>query len=246
MTMGVLDGMVAIITGAARGQGEAEARLLAENGASVVLTDVLVDAGQAVAADIGGAARFVAHDVASAEGWREVVAQATDTFGRVDVLVNNAAISRPLKLVDTEPEVFDEIYRVNQLGVYLGMRAVVEPMRAVGRGAIVNISSVAGLRGTSTLFAYTATKWAVRGMTRSAALELARYKIRVNAIFPGIIDTPMNDTNPAAMTEVLVKSTPMRRMGEPEEIARAVLFLASPSSSFATGAELAIDGGMSI
>jgi 3alpha(or 20beta)-hydroxysteroid dehydrogenase len=244
--MGLLDGMVAIVTGAARGQGAAEARLLAANGAAVVLTDVLAEAGQAVAADIGDAARFVAHDVASADGWQEVVATATGAFGRVDVLVNNAAISRPLKLVDTEPEVFDEIYRVNQLGVFLGMRAVVEPMRAVGRGSIINISSVAGLRGTSTLFAYTATKWAVRGMTRSAALELARYHIRVNAIFPGVIDTPMNDGNPAAMNEVLVRSTPMRRMGEPDEIAQAVLFLASPSSSFATGAELAIDGGMSI
>jgi 3alpha(or 20beta)-hydroxysteroid dehydrogenase len=244
--MGLLDGMVAIVTGAARGQGAAEARLLAANGAAVVLTDVLAEAGQAVAADIGDAARFVAHDVASADGWQEVVATATGAFGRVDVLVNNAAISRPLKLVDTEPEVFDEIYRVNQLGVFLGMRSVVEPMRAVGRGSIINISSVAGLRGTSTLFAYTATKWAVRGMTRSAALELARYHIRVNAIFPGVIDTPMNDGNPAAMNEVLVRSTPMRRMGEPDEIAQAVLFLASPSSSFATGAELAIDGGMSI
>jgi len=162
------------------------------------------------------------------------------------VLVNNAAISRPLKLIDTEPEVFDQIYRVNQLGVFLGMRAVVPAMRAVGGGSIINIASVAGMRGTSTLFAYTSTKWAVRGMTKSAALELARYNIRVNVICPGVIDTPMNDANPAHMNEVLVKTTPMRRMGEPAEIAQAVLFLASPQSSFATGAELAIDGGMSI
>ncbi|MFN0026866.1 MAG: glucose 1-dehydrogenase [Acidimicrobiales bacterium] len=244
--MGVLDGMVAIVTGAARGQGEAEARLLVANGARVVLTDILTEQGRAVAADLGGEARFVTHDVSSEAGWREVIEAATGTFGRVDILVNNAAISKPLKLVDTEPDVFDQIYRVNQLGVFLGMRAVVEPMRAAGRGSIINISSVAGLRGTSTLFAYTATKWAVRGMSRSAALELARYNIRVNVIFPGVIDTPMNDDNPAAMNEVLVKTTPMRRMGEPDEIAQAVLFLASPSSSFATGAELAIDGGMSI
>lgn len=242
----VLDGMVAIVTGAARGQGEAEARLLVEHGARVVLSDILSEQGREVAADLGDAAHFVAHDVSSAEGWTEVVDAATTAFGRVDILVNNAAISKPLKLIETEPEVFDQIYRVNQLGVYLGMRAVIAPMRAVGRGSIINISSVAGLRGTSTLFAYTSTKWAVRGMTRSAALELARYNIRVNAIFPGVIDTPMNEDNPATMTEVLVKSTPMRRMGRPEEIARAVLFLASPASSFATGAELAIDGGMSI
>jgi 3alpha(or 20beta)-hydroxysteroid dehydrogenase len=244
--MSGLDGLVAIITGAARGQGEAEARLLAAHGARVVLTDVLADQGAAVAADIGDTARFVAHDVSSPEGWQEVVEASNAAFGRVDILVNNAAISRPVKLEATEPELFDQIYRVNQFGVYLGMRAVLEPMRAVGGGSIINISSVAGLRGTSTLFAYTATKWAVRGMTKSAALELARYNIRVNAIFPGVIDTPMNYDNPPRMNEVLVKTTPMRRMGEPNEIAEAVLFLASPASSFATGAELAIDGGMSI
>lgn len=244
--MGSLDGLVAIVTGAARGQGEAEARLLVANGAKVVLTDVLADQGKAVAADIGADALFITHDVSSAEGWQEVVAETKRSFGRVDVLVNNAAISRPLKLIDTEPELFDEVYRVNQLGVYLGMRAVIEPMRAVGAGSIINISSVAGLKGTNSLFAYTSTKWAVRGMTKSAALELARFNIRVNCIFPGVIDTPINDDNPPKMNEVLVKTTPMRRMGEPEEIAEAVLFLASAASSFATGADFAIDGGMSI
>ena len=159
---------------------------------------------------------------------------------------NNAAISRPLKLEATEPDIYDLVYRVNQLSVYLGMRAVIEPMKQVGGGSIINISSVAGLQGTSTLFAYTATKWAVRGMSKSAALDLARYKIRVNTIFPGVIDTPINHGNPDRMNEVLVKTTPMRRMGEPSEIAEAVLFLASPRSSFVTGADFAIDGGMSI
>jgi 3alpha(or 20beta)-hydroxysteroid dehydrogenase len=244
--MTTLAGKVAIVTGAARGQGEAEARLFAAHGARVVLTDILSDQGAAVAADIGSAARFIAHDVSSAEGWQQVVDLAQELFGGVDILVNNAAISRPLKLEATEPDVFDQIYRVNQFGVYLGMRAVIAPMRAAGGGSIINVSSVAGLRGTSTLFAYTATKWAVRGMTRSAALELARYNIRVNAVFPGVIDTPMNDDNPPKMNETLVRTTPMRRMGDPNEIAEAVLFLASPASSFATGAELAIDGGMSI
>ena len=129
-----MEGRVAIVTGAARGQGEAEARLLAANGAKVVLTDVLAEQGQAAAADIGDAARFVTQDVSSAEGWAEVVAAAPDAFGRVDILVNNAAIVAPLKLVDTDPETFDRIYRVNQLGVYLGMKAVVDPMQAPGAG----------------------------------------------------------------------------------------------------------------
>jgi len=244
--MSDLAGRVAVITGAARGQGEAEARLLAANGAKVVLTDVLSDQGAAVAADIGADAVFVTQDVSSEDAWREVVNATLATFGRLDILVNNAAISRPLKLEATEPDVYDLIYRVNQLGVYLGMRAVIEPMKQVGGGSIINISSVAGLKGTSTLFAYTATKWAVRGMSKSAALELARYKIRVNTIFPGVIDTPINDANPPGMNDVLVKTTPMRRMGVPAEIAEAVLFLASPRSSFVTGADFAIDGGMSI
>jgi 3alpha(or 20beta)-hydroxysteroid dehydrogenase len=244
--MSDLDGRVAIITGAARGQGEAEARLLAANGARIVLTDVLSEQGAAVAADIGDAALFLTQDVSSTEGWQEVVSATLDTFGRIDVLVNNAAISRPLKLEATEPEVFDLVYRVNQLSVYLGMRAVIEPMKAIGGGSIINISSVAGLKGTNSLFAYTATKWAMRGMSKSAALELARYKIRVNTVFPGVIDTPINYDNPPGMNEVLVKTTPMRRMGIPNEIAEAVLFLASPRSSFVTGADFAIDGGMSI
>ena len=244
--MGILDGRVAIISGAARGQGAAEARLLAGNGARVVLTDVLSELGQEVAAEIGDSACFVEHDVSSPEGWDEVVSTAVNRFGSVDILVNNAAISRALKLEDTDPEVYEELFRVNQMGVYLGMRAVIAPMKAAGGGSIINISSVAGLQGTSTLFAYTANKWAVRGMTKSAALELARYRIRVNCIFPGVIDTPILGTNPDSMNDALVKSIPMRRMGRPEEIAEAVLFLSSPRSSFATGADFAIDGGMSI
>jgi 3alpha(or 20beta)-hydroxysteroid dehydrogenase len=244
--MSELAGRVAVITGSARGQGEADARLLAANGAQVVLTDVLTEQGAKVAADIGPDAIFVAQDVSSPKGWREVVDATLATFGRLDVLVNNAAISRPLKLEATEPDVYDLVYRVNQLSVYLGMRAVIEPMKQVGGGSIINISSVAGLQGTSTLFAYTATKWAVRGMSKSAALELARYNIRVNTIFPGVVDTPINHDNPPRMNDVLVKTTPMRRMGAPAEIAEAVLFLASPRSSFVTGADFAVDGGMSI
>lgn len=241
-----LDGKVAIITGAARGQGEAEARLLAAHGAKVILTDILTEEGQAVAAQIGDSARFVAHDVASEAGWAHVVDIAVSTFGSVNVLVNNAAISRPLKLEDTDLPTYQHIIGVNQLGVFLGMRAVLEPMKRAGGGSIINVASVAGLQGTSTLFAYTASKWAVRGMSKSAALELARYNIRVNVINPGVIDTPINYDNPEKMNQVLVQTTPMRRMGKPSEIAEAVLFIASDASSFATGADFTIDGGMSI
>ena len=239
-------GLTAIVTGAAGAMGEQEARMFAERGANVVLTDVRADEGTAIADDIGKSAVFVPHDVSSESGWNSVIETALSTFGSVNVLVNNAAISKAIKLIDTDVDTFDLFYRINQLGVYLGMKSVVEPMKAVGGGSIINISSVAGLRGASTLFAYSASKWAVRGMTQSAALELARFKIRVNAVFPGVIDTPMNAPNPPGMNDVLVKTTPLRRMGESHEVAEAVLFLASPEASFATGAELAIDGGMSI
>ncbi len=239
-------GLTAIVTGAAGAMGEQEARMFAERGANVVLTDVRADEGTAIADDIGKSAVFVPHDVSSESGWNSVIETALSTFGSVNVLVNNAAISKAIKLIDTDVDTFDLFYRINQLGVYLGMKSVVEPMKAAGGGSIINISSVAGLRGASTLFAYSASKWAVRGMTQSAALELARFKIRVNAVFPGVIDTPMNAPNPPGMNDVLVKTTPLRRMGESREVAEAVLFLASPEASFATGAELAIDGGMSI
>ena len=239
-------GLTAIVTGAAGAMGEQEARMFAERGANVVLTDVRADEGTAIADDIGKSAVFVPHDVSSESGWNTVIETALSAFGSVNVLVNNAAISKAIKLIDTDVDTFDLFDRINQLGVYLGMKSVVEPMKAAGGGSIINISSVAGLRGASTLFAYSASKWAVRGMTQSAALELARFKIRVNAVFPGVIDTPMNAPNPPGMNDVLVKTTPLRRMGESREVAEAVLFLASPEASFATGAELAIDGGMSI
>ena len=239
-------GLTTIVTGAAGAMGEQEARMFAERGANVVLTDVRAEEGAAIADDIGKSAVFVPHDVSSESGWNTVIETALSAFGSVNVLVNNAAISKAIKLIDTDVDTFDLFYRINQLGVYLGMKSVVEPMKAAGGGSIINISSVAGLRGASTLFAYSASKWAVRGMTQSAALELARFKIRVNAVFPGVIDTPMNAPNPPGMNDVLVKTTPLRRMGESHEVAEAVLFLASPEASFATGAELAIDGGMSI
>ena len=241
-----LTGKVAIITGGARGQGEAEARLFASHGAQVVVTDVLAEQGQAVAESLGDQAIFVQHDVSSEEGWANVIEQTLHRFGRVDVLINNAAISKPLKLEDTTTATYRQIIDINQVGVFLGMRAVLQPMKQAGGGVIINVASVAGLQGTSTLFAYTASKWAVRGMSKSAALELARYNIRVNVINPGVIDTPINHDNPDKMNQVLVQTTPLRRMGDPIEIAEAALFIASDAARFATGADFTIDGGMSI
>ena len=244
--MPALDGKVAIITGAARGQGEAEARLFAAEGARVVITDVIADRGAALAAQIGAGARFVRQDVSREADWNHVIAEALAAFGRIDILINNAAISGATKLEATLPDDYDRVYRVNQFGVYLGMRAVLEPMKAVGGGCIINISSVAGVKGTSTLFPYAASKWAVRGMTKAAALELARYKIRVNAIVPGIIETEMLRETPLGMSDVLLRTTPMRRMGAVEEIAGAALYLASDAAAFVTGIDLTVDGGMSL
>jgi 3alpha(or 20beta)-hydroxysteroid dehydrogenase len=244
--MPVLDGKVAIITGAARGQGEAEARLFAAEGARVVITDVIEDLGAAVAADIGADVRFMRQDVSRELDWTRVVAETLAVFGRVDILINNAAVYGNTKLEATEPADYDRIYRVNQFGVYLGMRAVLEPMKAGDGGCIINIASVAGAKGTSSLFPYAASKWAVRGMTKAAALELARYKIRVNAIVPGIIDTDMLRDTPPRMADVLLQTTPMRRKGSVEEVAAAALYLASPGAGFVTGIDLTVDGGMSL
>ena len=244
--MGALDGKVAIITGAARGQGEAEARLFAREGAKVVLTDILSDLGARVATEIGEAARFIEHDVASEADWETVIAGTLSALGQIDILINDAAIYRPLGLEATTPALFDEAYGVNQKGVFLGMRAVLEPMKAAGGGAIINTASVAGAKGTSGLFAYAATKWAVRGMTKAAALELARHGIRVNAILPGVIDTPMLEGATARMTEAMLRATPLRRQGLVEEIAAAALYLASPGAGFVTGIDLFVDGGLSL
>ena len=242
--MGRLDGKVAIITGAARGQGAAEAAAFADEGAKVVLTDVLVDEGEATASSIGDAATFLRHDVSSEEEWDAAVAATLDAHGRLDILVNNAAIQINSPLADHALADYEKLVSVNQVGVFLGMRSVVRPMSDVGGGSIVNISSGAGIRATKYMIGYAATKYAVTGMTASAALELARYNIRVNSIHPGIIETEMIKTNTPEMTAAMVKLTPLRRLGAVEEIAQAALFLASDESSFMTGAHVPVDGGI--
>jgi 3alpha(or 20beta)-hydroxysteroid dehydrogenase len=246
--MGCLDGKVAIITGAARGQGAAAARRFAEEGARVVIGDILDDVGKELAEAIGGQAIYRHLDVSSEDDWKTVVDETLEALGGVDVLVNNAGILRFAALPDMPLVDYLQIVNINQVGTFLGMRAVAKPMMAAGRGSIVNISSVEGLAGMPYLTAYTSTKFAIRGMTKVAALELGPHGIRVNSVHPGMIETDMVkdaagghevDLSPAA------KRIALRRMGQPEDIAEVVLFLASDRSSYVTGAEIAADGGAS-
>jgi 3alpha(or 20beta)-hydroxysteroid dehydrogenase len=237
--MGKLDGRVALITGGARGQGAAEGELFAAEGATVYLTDVLTDEGAKTAAGIG--ATFLPHDVTSEEQWADVVARVVAEHGHLDVLVNNAGILRWETMTETTLDVWNQVLAVNQTGVFLGMQAVAPQMTEQQSGSIVNISSVGGLRGASPCFAYSATKWAVRGMTKGAARELGPHGVRVNSIHPGIIDTPMMSAHDLdAMARAIV---PLGRYAQPEEVAKLALWLASDDSAYANGAEFVLDGG---
>ena len=237
MTGGKLEGRVALVTGAARGLGEGFAHAIAAEGAAVILTDVLEAEGRALAAAIGPRALFCAHNVARQDQWQAAVAAGEGAFGPISILVNNAGIHDAGPLTDFSEERYRRVIDVNQVGVFLGMQAVVPSMRRAGGGAIVNSSSTAGLAGFPCAYAYVASKWAVRGMTKSAALELGVDNIRVNSIHPGMIDTPMT----AGFTPD--KTQPIPRAGRVEEVAKLVLFLVSDDSSYCTGAEFVIDGG---
>jgi len=238
---GRLDGKVAIISGAARGQGAAEARLFAAEGAKVVLGDVLDDEGAAVAADIGDAALYAHLDVTDEAQWAAAVKASEEAFGPVSVLVNNAGILHFQSLHKTTLEDFERVMRVNVTGVFLGMKAVTASMVDAGGGSIVNVSSTAGLQGLPYLGAYVASKWAVRGLSKTAAIDLGQKGIRVNSVHPGGIDTPM--VAGTSGDAPFYKRLPVSRMGSPDEVAAAVLFLASDEASYIAGAELAIDGG---
>src|SRR5262245_29161778 len=225
--MGKLDGKVALITGAARGQGEAEARHFVAEGAKVALTDVLEDEGSKVAEELGDAAIFIPHDVSSEGAWSEAVEKTTSELGGLDVLVNNAGIVEFAPLTETTAESFTRTFEVNQLGVFLGMKAVV-PAMAAGGGSIINISSVDGLFGTQMAVSYSGTKFAVRGMTKTAALELGPLNIRVNSVHPGIIQTEMlNSPEAQGAMSLLLPRVPLGRIADASEVATLVTFLAS-------------------
>lgn len=244
--MGRLDGKVAIVTGAARGQGEAISRSLDAEGARVVLGDVLDEEGKTVADELGESARYVHHDVTDESSWEEAVRTATSEFGSLNVLINNAGIIRWGTVAELSLEDYMDVISVNQIGCFLGMKAVVPAMIEAGGGSIVNTSSTAGFVGTGGLVAYTASKFAVRGMTKTAAIELGRHGIRVNSVHPGGIDTPMGNPGLGAGIDEWFKQQklPISRIGKPEEVAALMVFLASDESSYSTGSEFTVDGGM--
>ncbi|MFH8611134.1 SDR family NAD(P)-dependent oxidoreductase [Streptomyces sp. NPDC018029] len=235
-----LDGKVVIVTGAGRGQGAAEARLFAAAGARVVVTDVREEEGREVARSLGDQGLFVRHDVTEAESWAAAVAGGLGAFGRLDVLVNNAALWRTASVEDETYENFEALVRVNLLGPFLGIQAVLPALKEAGGGSVVNVSSTAGLVGIPGHAAYGSTKFGLRGLTRSAALDLAKYRVRVNSVHPGAVDTPMISAASAGRDW---SHLPLGRMGRPEEVGELVLFLASDASSYVTGAEFTVDGG---
>jgi 3alpha(or 20beta)-hydroxysteroid dehydrogenase len=233
-----------IVTGGARGMGASFARGFAAEGGKVVIADVLEQEGRRLAAELADRAIFSRLDVTSDGDWAATVAAAEDAFGPVSVLVNNAAIVRFGPIAQTEPEAWRQVIDINLTGTYLGIRAIVPSMRQAGGGAIVNISAAAGMTAQFGLASYVASKWGLRGLTKTAALELARDKIRVNSIHPGGIRTPMTaGPDTAALASAAVKDLAMPRIAEPEEITRLVLFVASDEASFSTGSEFVADGG---
>ncbi|WP_309043555.1 glucose 1-dehydrogenase [Marinobacter sediminicola] len=234
---------VAIVTGAAQGMGASHARVFIREGAKVVLTDLNEEKGLALAAELGENALFMKQNVTSESDWARAVSKTEEHFGPVDVLVNNAGITMAKSLLDTSLEDYRRILDINQVSVFLGMKAVVPSMKKAGGGSIVNVSSINGLVGGA--IGYTDSKFAVRGMTKAAALEVASSGIRVNSVHPGVIETPMimqGDTK--AAVEEFAKSIPLKRLAKSEEVSSLILFLASDESSYSTGSEFVVDGGI--
>lgn len=238
-----LTGKVVIITGGARGMGESHVRKFVSEGAKVVFTDLNEEGGQALAAELGENVKFVKQDVTKAADWDHVVAETEKAFGPVNVLVNNAGISMSKSLFDMTEADYRKIVDINQVSVFLGIKATAPSMKKTGNGSIVNISSMNGLVGGAV--GYTDTKFAVRGMTKAAALQLAPLGIRVNSVHPGVIETPMVTQGDAVDTiKEFSKHIPLQRLAQSEEVSNLVLFLASDESSYSTGSEFVIDGGL--
>ncbi len=242
--MGRLNGKVAIITGGARGMGAKHAEVFVKEGAKVVITDILD--GTKTAKEIGGDCTFMKHDVTKREDWERVVAETEKLYGPISVLVNNAGIAKLMPWDQEGDDNYDLHYRINQLGVYLGMKITVPSMKKASAGSIVNISSIAGMGGGANSMPYVATKFAVRGMTKTGAIEWGQHNIRVNSVHPGVIRTPMTMDNPDVdkeLVESMGQNNPLGRIADPIEVTNLVLYLASDESSFSTGSEFIVDGG---
>ena len=243
---GQLEGKVAIITGATGGMGAATARLFAAEGAKVVLTDIADDKGRALQEELGANTVFFHHDVTSAQEWTSVVDGSLEAFGKIDILVNNAGIYKRASFEEATEELFDLHYKINLLGPFLGLKAVYELMKSNGGGSIVNVSSISGLGALPGHASYGTSKWGVRGLSKYAAVEFGRHNIRVNSTHPGFIDTTMLLENSQEVEDSIPDVTPLGRKGTVQELAQLNLFLASDSSSYLNGAEIAADGGTSI
>ena len=243
MSSGRISGKIALITGGARGQGRQEAERFAAEGATVYITDVLDDVGAAAADELGDAVAFLHHDVTSEDDWAAVIAGIIEQHGRIEILVNNAGIFSMTAALDTSIEAWNQMVAINQTGVFLGIRDVGRVMCKQGSGSIINISSIAGLTGVGRAHAYAATKWAVRGMSKSAAIEFAAHGVRVNSVHPGIIDTDMLREF-GGNIERITESIPMGRTASADEVANVVLFLASEEASYCSGHEFVVDGAM--
>lgn len=250
--MTTLDGKVALITGAARGTGAVTARAMVEAGARVLLTDVLDEAGTEVAADIGAAAAYRHLDVTEESDWDEALAEVGERFGGIDVLVNNAAILDVGPIAGIDVELVKRIVMVNQVGAYLGIRAVIEPMKQRGGGSIINVASIDAIEGSNGVAAYTSSKWGMRGLTKAAAIELGRHAIRVNNVCPGAGSFEMIEPFVAAAMEAMKQRNeplpdrpqpPFHRAGEMIDVANAIVWLAGDASSYVSGIDLTVDGG---
>lgn len=243
--MGCMEGKVAIITGAAQGMGEATARLFAKEGAKVVIADILDDAGQAVAEDIGENAIFSHLNVNDEDQWKATVKAAVDSFGKLTTLVNNAAVLHFTAAENIEKADLERVLGINVVGPLMGVKHAIPELTKNESSVIVNISSVDGLRGSNGLIAYTASKWAVRGITKSLAFEFGPRGVRVVSVHPGGVNTQMGNPSGDVGEELLrpYRSVPLQRIGRPEEIAQTTMFVCSDAASYITGAEIAVDGG---